>query len=195
MQVNRFLILAAASALFATPFAVCAQSAPPASPAPPAAAAPATLPMSPHLAPNGDIVSTLRASSHFSMLLKAIDATSLSDTLKTTPNLTLFAPTDEAFQALPPSQLAFLMLPANLPTLQKVVIYHLVHLDLDSSKFKGSKGSVASVEASPLALDGSGDPLKVNGADIIQADVHATNGVVHVIDKVLLPPDVKIPAA
>jgi uncharacterized surface protein with fasciclin (FAS1) repeats len=129
------------------------------------------------------------------MLLKAIDATSLTETLKTTPSLTLFAPTDEAFQALAPGQIAFLTQPANLPLLQKVVIYHLVHLDLDSSKFKGGKGSVASVEASALALDGSVDPLKVNGADIIQADVHATNGLVHVIDKVLLPPDVTIPAA
>jgi uncharacterized surface protein with fasciclin (FAS1) repeats len=79
------------------------------------------------------------------------------------------------------------MQPDNAPILQKVLIYHLVNLSLDSSKIKGSKGQVPSVEASKLQLDGSGEPLKVNNADIIQSDVRASNGIIHVVDKVLIP--------
>ena len=59
---------------------------------------------------------------------------------------------------------------------------------------KGAKGEVPTVETSKLQLDGSGPTLKVNDADIIQADVAATNGTIHVIDKVLVPPDVTLPA-
>jgi uncharacterized surface protein with fasciclin (FAS1) repeats len=203
MTLQRTVLLASASALLAASAAHAQPaSAPPmasgpaASPAPAAAAAaPApAMQASPHMVPNGDIISTLQGSGHFTVMLKAINATNLTTTLKTTPSITLFAPTDEAFRNLAPNQLAYLMLPANLPTLQKVLIYHLVHLDLDSAKIKGAKGPVESVETSKLQLDGSGDPIKVNNADIIQADVRATNGIVQVVDRVLLPPDVTLPA-
>jgi len=200
MNLNRLFLVAGASTLLAVPFAAFAQAAAEPAPASPpsAAAAPppaAPLPPSPHLVANGDIVATLQGSGHFTTLLKALDATKLTATLKTTPSITLFAPTDDAFLAMPAAQLAFLMKPANLPSLQKVLIYHLVHLDLDSGKMKGAKGQVASVETSQLQLDGSGDTIKVNAADVIQADVRGTNGIVHVIDKVLVPPDVTLPAA
>ena len=145
--------------------------------------------------PNGNLISTLQGSGHFTILLKALDATNLTTTLKTTPDLTLFAPTDEAFQALPTGQLNELMAPKNAPILQKVLIYHLVHLNLDSSKIKGAKGPVQSVETGNLVVDGSGPVLKVNDADIIQSDVHATNGFIQVVDKVLIPTDVTLPTA
>jgi uncharacterized surface protein with fasciclin (FAS1) repeats len=117
-----------------------------ATPAPaPAAPAAAPLPPSPNLVANGSIVATLKASSHFSILAKALDQAQLSGVLGQTPGLTLFAPTDDAF------------------------------------------------ETSKLQLDGSGDVLKVNDADIIEADVVATNGTIHVIDKVLIPADVTLP--
>jgi uncharacterized surface protein with fasciclin (FAS1) repeats len=74
-----------------------------------------------------------------------------------------------------------------------VLIYHLVHLDIDSSKIKGAKGPVQTVEQSQLQLDGSGPVLKVNDADIIQSDVRASNGIIQVIDKVLVPPGVQLP--
>ena len=160
--------------------------------------APATpavsLPASPEMTPYGDLVSTLQASGHFKILVKALDVTNLSATLKTTPQLTLFAPTDEAFKALPPGELAALMEPQNLPILQKVLIYHLVHLNLDSSKIKGAKGPVATVENSPIVLDGSGAVMKVNNADIIQPDVTVAGGnIIQVVDKVLIPTDVILP--
>ncbi|MEO7026612.1 MAG: fasciclin domain-containing protein [Caulobacteraceae bacterium] len=155
----------------------------------------AALVSSPRVTPNGNIVSTLQGAGNFTILLKALTATGLSDTLKTAPGLTLFAPTDAAFEMLPPTQLAALMAPMNAPVLQKVLTYHLVNLNLDSNKMKGAKGPVSSVEASKLQLDGSGPVLKVNDANIIQADVRATNGLIHVIDKVLAPPDVTLPTA
>ncbi|MHB8529058.1 MAG: fasciclin domain-containing protein [Caulobacteraceae bacterium] len=192
-------LLAAAIALLASPVTTFAQNAPGApsmAPAPPPAApiAPAeAIPPSPHVVPNGDMITTLRSSGRFNILVKALDSTNLSPVLKSTPDLTLFAPTDQAFQALPPAELSLLLAPKNAPTLQKILTYHLVHLNLDSSKFKGAKGPVESVEKSPLQVDGSGQVLKVNNADIIQSDVHATNGTIQVIDKVLIPTDVQLP--
>jgi len=150
---------------------------------------------SPNLAPNGSIFTTLKSSGDFTILTKALDAAQLSKVLSSQPGLTLFAPTDEAFRALPPAELTALMQPDNAPILQKVLIYHLVNLSLDSSKIKGSKGQVPSVETSKLQLDGSGTPLKVNDADIIEADVKASNGIIHVVDKVLIPSDVTVPVA
>ena len=138
---------------------------------------------------------TLKSSGDFTILTKALDAAQLSKVLNSQPGLTLFAPTDEAFKALPPAQLTALMQPDNAPILQKVLIYHLVNLRLDSTKIKGSKGPVPSVETSQLQLDGSGTPLKVNNADIIQSDVRASNGIIHVVDKVLIPGDVTLPSA
>ncbi len=199
--------VSAASLLCAAAGATIAQT--PAAPAPTAsappapassAAAPAPSPSasvaaSPGLTASGDMVATLKASSHFTILAKALDAANLSATLKSTPNLTLFSPTDEAFKALPAAQLAALMDVKNAQVLQKILTYHLVHLDLDTSKIKGAKGPVDSVEGGKLQIDGSGTPLKVNDANIIQSDVHATNGYLQVIDKVLIPANVTVPTA
>ncbi len=195
----RTILAAAAVTALLAPITASAQdaAASPAATAAPAAAASAAapLPASPNLVAAGSITATLKASAHFTILSKALVNAQLAAVLNATPGLTLFAPTDEAFQALPPTQLAKLLLPDNAPVLQKILIYHLVNLTLDGAKIKGAKGPVPSVEASQLQLDGSGDPLKVNDADIIQADVKATNGVIHVIDKVLIPADVTLPAA
>ena len=191
---HRLCLAAAASLAVAVPAAVWAQdTAAPA--APPAAAPAAPTEASPNLTANGNIFTTLKASGKFTILTKALDEAQLSKVLSTTPNITLFAPTDQAFNALPPAQLNALMQPDNAPVLQKVLIYHLVNASLPSDKIKGSKGQVPSVETSKLQLDGSGAPLKVNDADIIQPDVKASNGIIQVVDKVLIPPDVTIPTA
>jgi len=195
----RLCLVAAAAFAVAVPASSWAQpdtAAPPAPSAGAAAAPPATpVPASPNLAPNGSMYATLKASGDFTILTKALDEAQLSKVLTSQPGLTLFAPTDQAFKALPPAQLTALMQPDNAPILQKVLIYHLVNLSLDSSKIKGSKGQVPSVETSKLQLDGSGTPLKVNDADIIQSDVRASNGIIHVVDKVLIPGDVTLPTA
>jgi uncharacterized surface protein with fasciclin (FAS1) repeats len=198
---SRRLALVAVIASASVPYAVLAQTAPATPPAatpmaPAAAAAPTTaVPPSPHIVANGDMLTTLRSSGHFTILVKALDATNLSTIIKGTPDLTLFAPTDEAFQQLPAAELTSLMAVKNAPILQKILIYHLVHLNLDSAKFKGAKGPVQTVESTSLQVDGSGSVIKVNNADIIQPDVRVTNGTIQVIDKVLIPSDVQLPTA
>jgi uncharacterized surface protein with fasciclin (FAS1) repeats len=195
MLFSRLFTVAAMSVFATLPLAARAQENSTAA-TPPAATPPAAaIPASPHVVPNGNLISTLQGSGHFTILLKAVDAAGLSDTLKSAPNITLFAPTDEAFEVLPPAQLAQLMAPKNAPLLQKILTYHLVNAKVDSSKIKGAKGPVATVENTQLVIDGSNDVLKVNNADIIQSDVMASNGIIQVIDKVLVPSDVSMPVA
>jgi uncharacterized surface protein with fasciclin (FAS1) repeats len=202
MRLDRLMITAAALSLAAG--AATAQTAPasPASPAEPAAPAAAAEPAAPATAApatggkvvaNGDIIQTLKLSGQFNTFAKAADATNLTALLKNNQNLTVFAPTDAAFAALPPGQLDKLM--ADKAQLQKILTYHIINAPVDSSKIKGAKGPVPTVAASPVELDGSEASLKVNDATIVQADVRATNGVIHVIDKVLTPGAAPSPSA
>lgn len=170
----------------------------------PAADVPAVVPASPSaptapaapanpLVAKGDILTTAQSSGQFTTFLKALDATNLSAVVKSTPNLTVFVPTDTAFAALPPGELERLMKPENAGTLQKILTYHIINAKVDSTKIRGAKGEVKTVEGSSVTLDGSGADLLADTAGIVQADVMASNGVVHVIDKVLMPKD--LPAA
>jgi uncharacterized surface protein with fasciclin (FAS1) repeats len=203
MTLYRLLTTAAAAALIACPaIALAAADAPtppaaPATPPPDAAAAPApALPSIPKIESGPDLYETAKASGQFTILIKAIDATNLKSTLKGMANITMFAPTDAAFNALPPDQLAKLMSQENLPSLQRIILYHLVGAQVDSSKIKGAKGPVQTAEGSSLQIDGSTSVLMVNNADIIEADVHSTNGgILNAIDKVLVPPDSPFAAA
>lgn len=182
MITQRLLTAAAAVALMTGVAAAQDMSAP-------AAQAPAAAAASPVVA-KGDLIQTAQASGQFNTFLKAVGAVNLTSVLKTNQNLTLFAPTDAAFAALPAGELDKLMLPENGPMLQKVLTYHLINAKVDSTKIKGAKGEVKSVEGSPLLLDGSGAAPMVDTATITQADVMATNGVLHVVDKVLIPKDI-----
>lgn len=135
----------------------------------------------------GDIVATAKASGQFTTFLKAAEATNLTGLLKDTKNLTVFAPTDAAFAALPAGELDKLMLPENKAQLQKVLIYHVINAKVPASEFKGATRKAATVAGPSVELAG-GSTLKVNDAEIVQADVMATNGIIHVVDKVLMPP-------
>jgi uncharacterized surface protein with fasciclin (FAS1) repeats len=157
----------------------------PAVPAAPAASQPSPAPATARVAANGDIIQTIKLSGQFNTFVKAADATNLTGLLKGNQNLTVFAPTDAAFAALPPGELDRLM--ADKPRLQKLLTYHIINARVDSAKIRGAKGAVPTVAATPVELDGSTGALKVNDANIVQADVMASNGVVHVIDKVLNP--------
>jgi uncharacterized surface protein with fasciclin (FAS1) repeats len=157
---------------------------------PPAAAGAGT---APRVVARGDLVETLRASGRFGTFLKALEVTNLTSMLKTTPNLTVFAPTDAAFAALPPGELDRLM--ADRPQLQKLLTHHIINARVDSSKFKGSKGPVPSVAGNPIELDGSGEVLKADDAAIVQPDVMTSNGVLQVVDRVLTPGAAALPPA
>jgi uncharacterized surface protein with fasciclin (FAS1) repeats len=137
------------------------------------------------LTPHGDIVTTLAASGQFTTFLKAVDAVNLTSVLKNNSNLTVFAPTDAAFAALPPGELDRLM--ADKPTLQKLLTHHIINARVDRSKITNARGPVPSVAGNPVMLDGTGPVLKADNAEIVQADVMASNGVIDVVDQVLTP--------
>lgn len=187
---SHHLMTAAAFALaLAAPQFAAAQEAAPA--APTAAPAPAAAPAAKVVAA-GDLVETARASGQFTTFIKALDATNLTNLLKQAKGLTVFAPTDAAFAALPPGQLDKLM--ADKAALQKLLTHHVINAQVDSSKIAGKKGPVMTVANDPMELDGS-EGLKVDNATIVQADIRATNGVLHVVDKVLTPMPPMAPTA
>ena len=177
---KKYLLAGAAMALAGFAAAHAQNATAPSAPVPAAATA---------VVANGDIINTAKVSGQFTSFLKALDAANLTAVVRSAPGLTVFAPTDAAFAALPPEQLAHLMNRANAAELQKVMTYHLITSRVDSTKIKGAKGDVQTVEGSKVTLDGSGDSLMVDNAAIVQADVMASNGIVHVIDKVLIPKD------
>lgn len=193
----RSLTFVVSALALTAPLAALAQTtdAAPAASAPAAPMAGMAMPAALNLTAAGDIVATLKGNPHFSILVKALAAANLEGVLAATPDLTLFAPTDEAFAAVPPATIAALLKIDNAPILQKILVYHLIHLSLDPGKIKGAKGPVTTVEGQSVQIDGSGDVATVNDAKIIQADVKAANGYVYVIDKVLIPTDVTVPTS
>jgi uncharacterized surface protein with fasciclin (FAS1) repeats len=172
MPIHRLLTAAAAVSLIAG--AAMAQAPAPAAPAP--AATPGG-----KLVPNGDLITTLRLNSQFTTFVKALDATNLSSLLKSSPGLTVFAPTDTAF---PQSKLDSLS--ADKPGLQKMLLHYIINAKVDSTKIKGAHGPVSSGAGDPIVLDGTTDVLKADNANILQADVIASNGVIHVVDALMI---------
>lgn len=172
-------LLAAAAALSLIAGAACAQA-----PAP-AAATPV------NLKPSGDIMTTLRTSGQFNTFVKALDATNLGKLLQTQPNITVFAPTDSAFAAsFPAGQLDQMMSSeAGKQQLQKLLIYHLINARIDSTKIKGARGPVPAGSGEKIVLDGTaeGGQLKAENANIVQADVACSNGLIQVVDQVMKP--------
>jgi uncharacterized surface protein with fasciclin (FAS1) repeats len=137
----------------------------------------------------GDILATLRTSGQFTILLRGITQTNLEGVLRNNSNLTLFAPPDAAFRALPPARLAAMLSPENAEMFQKVLIYHLVNARVDGSDMRGAAGRILTVEGQDLRVDGRGRQVQVETARIVQTDVGATNGLIHIIDRVMFPPD------
>jgi transforming growth factor-beta-induced protein len=123
----------------------------------------------------------------FSTLVTAVKAAGLAETLSGKGPFTLFAPTNEAFAALPKETLEALLKPENRELLKKVLTYHVVSGDLMAKDLKS--GKVPTVAGSTVAVEVQGGKVTVNSASVVKADIDAKNGVIHVIDRVLLPPD------
>ena len=138
------------------------------------------------LVANGDIMTTLRTATGFTTFVKALDATNLASLLQKQPGITVFAPTDAAFAALPPGELDKMM--ADKPGLQKLLVYHLINAKIDSTKIKGARGPVPAGSGDKIVLDGTTEGvLKAENATITQSDVQASNGLIQVVDQVLKP--------
>jgi uncharacterized surface protein with fasciclin (FAS1) repeats len=134
-----------------------------------------------------NIVETAVAAGNFKTLVEAVKAAGLVDTLSSPGPFTVFAPTDEAFAKVPKAVLDTLM--ANKTLLTAVLTYHVIPGEVMSSDLKNGL-AVKTVEGSDvnITIDSSG--VMVNNANVVKADIKASNGVIHVIDAVILPPAV-----
>ena len=138
---------------------------------------------------DGDIVAVAVGNPDFATLVAALTAAGLVETLQGEGPFTVFAPTEAAFAALPEGLLAKLLLPENIAVLTAILTYHVVPGMVVSTDI--AAGDVATVEGSTVALT-TDMGVMVNGATVIAADVAASNGVIHVIDAVLVPPTVDL---
>lgn len=128
---------------------------------------------------------------NFSTLVAAVTAADLVATLSGEGPFTVFAPTDEAFAALPAGVLDALLLPENKAVLAQILTYHVVSGMVMAADVPD--GDVPTVEGNTIALS-TAMGVTVNGANVVAADVMASNGVVHAIDAVLLPPGIDVAA-
>ncbi|MBZ0230803.1 MAG: fasciclin domain-containing protein [Deltaproteobacteria bacterium] len=133
---------------------------------------------------SADIVDTAIAAGSFKTLVTAVEAAGLVETLKGDGPFTVFAPTDEAFAKLPPGTVEGLL--ADKAKLTAVLTYHVVAGKVTAADV-ATISEATTVQGATLAIDTSAG-VKVNDASVVTADVMATNGVIHVIDTVLLPP-------
>ena len=132
----------------------------------------------------GDIVDVAAANESFSTLVTAVKAAGLVDTLKGEGPFTVFAPTNEAFAKLPAGTVEDLLKPENKEKLKAVLTYHVVAGKVMAADVKA--GEVATVQGTKAKLSTEGG-VKIDGANVVKADVTADNGVIHVIDAVILP--------
>ncbi len=153
---------------------------------PAAPVAPATT-EAPAEASSGTTITAVAASNDsFKILTAALQAADLTSTLSGEGPFTVFAPTDAAFAKLPAGTLEALLKPENKETLVKILTYHVVPGEVTSSQLKS--GEVTTVEGSPVTVNVDGGGVMVNKATVVQPDIQASNGVIHVVDTVILPP-------
>lgn len=139
------------------------------------------------MAMEDSIVDIAVGSDDFEILTAALMAADLVDTLAGEGPFTVFAPTDAAFAALPDGALETLLMPENISLLQQILTYHVVAGSVTSDQL--TAGDVATLEGSDVEIF-LGEGVMVNGATVVMADIIASNGVIHVIDQVILPPAV-----
>lgn len=133
-----------------------------------------------------DIVDTAVEAGTFNTLVAAVTAADLVDTLKSEGPFTVFAPTDEAFAALPEGTVADLLKPENKDKLVAVLTYHVLPGKVMSADIAGKQMMVKTVEGSEVDVNAT-EGVMVDGAKVLTADIETSNGVIHVIDAVILP--------
>ncbi|MDG1858114.1 MAG: fasciclin domain-containing protein [Emcibacteraceae bacterium] len=133
-----------------------------------------------------DIVETAVAAGSFNTLVAAVQAADLVDTLKSEGPFTVFAPTDAAFAALPAGTVENLLKPENKETLTKILTYHVLSGKVMSADIAGKTLSPTTVQGSTVDINAT-DGVMIDGANVVTADIETSNGVIHVIDKVIMP--------
>ncbi len=141
----------------------------------------------------GDIVAVATSAGSFTKLTAALKAADLVITLQGTGPFTVFAPTDAAFAALPPGLLDKLLLPQNKDVLKRILLFHVISgSEVPSSKVAAGDVAMASGDTAKIVVSGS--TITIADAKITAVDVDASNGVIHVIDKVMVPAGVNLGA-
>ena len=137
----------------------------------------------------GNIVEVASGNESFSTLATAIEAAGLADTLSNSDsNYTVFAPTNEAFNQLPDGTLEYLLQPENQEVLQRVLSYHVLPEQVGSSEISG--GEIESLDGG-LVTEVTDEGVVVNNASVVTPDIEASNGVIHAVNRVLLPADLQ----
>jgi uncharacterized surface protein with fasciclin (FAS1) repeats len=134
-----------------------------------------------------DIVDTAVGAGSFTTLVAAVQAAGLVDTLKGEGPFTVFAPTDEAFAALPEGTVESLLLPENKDQLVSILTYHVIPGKVMAADVMSKQMNVTTVQGSTATVNGLNNGVKIDGANVVSADIEASNGVIHVIDAVILP--------
>lgn len=144
-------------------------------------------------AEEGDIIAVATAAGSFNTLAAALTAAGLVETLQGEGPFTVFAPTDEAFAALPAGLVDALLLPENIEILKDILLFHVISgSEVTSDMVAAGDVTMASGDAATIVVDGS--TITIAGAPISAVDVPASNGVIHVIDAVMVPADVDVTA-
>jgi uncharacterized surface protein with fasciclin (FAS1) repeats len=136
---------------------------------------------------SADIVDTAVGAGQFNTLVAAVKAADLVSTLKSAGPFTVFAPTDAAFKKLPPGTVENLLKPENKAQLVKVLTYHVVPGKVMSGDLAGKVTNAKTVQGQMVRIDATRGGVMVDNARVVGADVAASNGVIHVIDTVILP--------
>ncbi len=135
-----------------------------------------------------NLVETAVDAGQFKTLVAAVQAAGLGDALSGPGPFTVFAPTDEAFAKLPEGTVEDLLKPENKEKLVAILTYHVISGKVMAGDVAGKKLNVATLQGGELAVDAISGGVMINGATVTAADIEASNGVIHVIDRVLLPP-------
>lgn len=141
-------------------------------------------------AANSTLLDRAASNNQFKLLAMAVQAAGLSDTLKAEGPFTIFAPTDKAFAALSPQTVDKLLNPENRDLLRQVLAYHVVRGKVTSSALKSGQIETLAGKAVAVQVNSSGG-VTVNNANVTQANISASNGVIHAIDQVILPPQIQ----
>lgn len=128
------------------------------------------------------------ADAQFTTLVSLIQAAGIADNLKAAGPITVFAPTNAAFAALPVGTVDTLMLEKNKQKLTDILLFHVVNGNIKAADLKGMSTVTTNAGNAPLAVTVDGETVKVGDATVTSADVAASNGTIHVIDRVLMPP-------
>lgn len=136
-----------------------------------------------------DVVDTAVAAGKFNTLAAALEAAGLIETLKQAEDITVFAPTDEAFEALPEGTVEMLLKPENKETLTRILTYHVLGAKVPAADVAAGTVEMLSGDSATISTD---DGVMIGNAKVIKADVMASNGVIHVIDAVILPEGIEL---